>query len=509
VTGRAPDPAWRGIATLALASLALHVVGNAITPYGFHRDEFLYFAMGRHLQLFRMDFPPAIAILAETVRGMLGDSLLAIRLIPAFAGSLLVALAALFARELGGGRFAQLLAGLAILGSPLFVRPGTLFQPVVLDQVAWTLALLSMARLAATDDARWWLAIGVACGLGLLAKFSIAFIGLGIFLATVLTPLRRQLGTRWPWFAAALAFGIGAPSLVGQIRLGFPIVLQLQALSEWQLEHVTRLRFVLTQFLFGPGTLLAVVAVAGFMAVPALRPFRAVGWACLVAFVVLLGLRGKAYYFGPAYPALYAAGAVTLEHIARPRLGRWVRRSTVVLVAAFGLFALPLGIPILSPTAMIRYPGNIGAARRTNQGEVGELPQDFADMLGWEQQVQAVARVYHGLPAHEQEEAVIVGDNYGEAGALEFYGPRYGLPPPISAAGTYWQFGPGEKPGRVVVVLGEEPEDLRDYADSVVLAARVTNPWGVEEEQDVPIVIGRRPRTTIQALWPSLAGRYR
>jgi hypothetical protein len=497
------------IAWLALATLALHAVTNAVTPYGFHRDEFLYFAMGRHLQLFRMDFPPAIAILAEAVRGALGDSLFAIRLVPALFATLLVGLAALFAWVLGGGRYAPVLTGLAVLGSPLLMRSGNLFQPVVLDQVAWTLALLALARLAATGDARWWLAIGAACGFGLLAKFSIALIGFGIFLATVMTPLRRQLGTRWPWLGAALAFVIGMPSLVGQVRLGFPIVLQMQGLSEWQLEHVTRLGFLATQLLFGPGTLLGAVAAVGFTVVPALRPFRAVGWACLVAFVVLLVLRGKAYYFGPAYPALYAAGAVTLEQLRGPRLEPGVRWGAVVVVTAFGLFALPLGLPILAPQRLVHYAGNLGAARRTNQGELGQLPQDFADMLGWEEEVRAVARVYRELPPGERAEAVVVGDNYGEAGALEFYGPRYGLPAPISAAGTFWQFGPGDKPGSVVVVLGEEPESLRHYADSVVLAARVADPWGVAEERDVPVVVGRRPRTTIQALWPSLGGRYR
>lgn len=500
---------WRILTILVLATFALHLVTNAITPYGFHRDEFLYFAMGRHLQLFRMDFPPAIAILARAVRGMLGDGLFGIRLVPALLSALLVGLAGMLAREFGGGRYPQFLAGLSVLASPLFMRSGNLFQPVVLDQVAWALALLALARLAATNDARWWLAIGAACGFGLLAKFSIAFIGLGIFLATLVTPLRRQLATRWPWLAAALALGIGAPSIVGQIRLDFPIVLQMQGLSEWQLEYVTPLGFVTTQLLFGPGTLLALVAAVGFVVVPTLRPFRVVGWACLVAFLVLLALRGKAYYFGPAYPALYAAGAVTLERIARPRLGAWVRWGAAAMLVAFGLFALPIGLPILAPPAMARYAGDIGAARRTNQGELGRLPQDFADMLGWERQVQAVARVYHGLSPAEQREAVIVGDNYGEAGALDFYGPRYGLPAPISAAGTFWQFGPGDRPGTVVIVLGEEPRNLRDYADSVVLAARVENPWGVAEERDVPIVVGRRPRTTLQALWPSLAGRYR
>jgi len=507
VTARPPLSVGALLALVA-AKLGLHVWANLITPYGFHRDEFLYFAMGRHLQLWRMDFPPAIAMLAATVRALLGDGLFGIRLVPAIAGTLVLVLAVLCARELGGRWYAQLLAGIAVLASPLFLRPANLFHPVVLDQAAWSLALLALARLARTNEPRWWLGVGAACGLGLLAKFSIAFIGLAIFVATLIAPLRSQLRTRWPWLAALLALALGAPSLVGQVRLGFPIVLQMRDLTHSQLEHVTPLGFVATQLLFGPGSLLAVVAAVGLVRLPALRPFRVLGWACLAVFVLLLVARGKAYYFGPAYPALFAAGAVTLESIASPRLGATLRWAAVLLLLANGVFSLPLGLPILGPEALTRYPGNISAARRTNMGELDRLPQDYADMTGWEEQVQAVAAVYHDLPLREQADVVLVGDNYGEAGALDFYGPRYGLPAPISPAGSFWQFGPGTRPGKVVIVLGEQPESLRHYADSVVLVARVVNPWGVVQERDVPIIVGRRPKTTVQALWPSLAGRY-
>ena len=505
-----PRPALAARTFLALVAVkaGLHLAANLITPYEFHRDEFLYFAMGRHLQLFRMDFPPAIAILSVAVRWLLGDGLFGIRLVPALFGSLVLALAVLFVRELGGGRFAQFLAGFAILLSPLFLRSANLFQPVVLDQAAWTLALLALARLARTDDPRWWLAIGAACGFGLLSKFSILFIGVGILVATLCTPLRSQLLTPWPWIGALLAFGIGSPSIVGQVRLGFPVVLQMRGLASSQLEHVTPLGFFLTQFLFGPGTVLAVLAAIGFVRNPTLRPFRAVGWACLTVLLILLVSRGKAYYFGPTYPALYAAGAVTLEGFGASWPVIATRRMLVVLIAAFGLLALPISLPIMGPEALARYPGNISAARRTNMGVVDRLPQDYADMLGWEAEVQAVARIYHDLPPAEQADVVLVGDNYGEAGALDFYGPRYGLPQPISPAGSFWQFGPGEKPGNVVIVLGEQPESLRHFADSVVLATRVLNPWGVMEERDVPVIVGRRPKTTVQALWPSLAGRY-
>lgn len=490
------------VGTLAALKLALHVWVNVTTTYGFHRDEFLYLAMGRHLRLWRMDFPPGIAILAETVRAHLGDSLLAIRLIPALAGAALVVAAALFARELGGGWKAQGLASLAVLASPLFLRSANLFQPVVLDQLAWSVALLAVTRLAWETRPGWWLVLGLALGAGLLVKFSIAFIGLGIVAAILLTPLRRSLLTPWPWLALGLALLIGSPSIAGQVALGFPVLGQMADLRQVQLERVTPAGFVMGQLLWGPGTLLAMAGAVALLAVKRFSRYRALGWSCAAAFAILLLLKGKSYYAGPIYPALFGAGAALIE---RSKL-QWV---ALVLVLAYGAVLLPLAVPILPAPAMAGYAESIGAtaALRTNTGELERLPQDFADMLGWEQQAGAVARVFHELPAEERGRAVIVGANYGEAGALDFFGPRLGLPAAVSPAGSYWFFGPGDKPGEVAVILGASRETLAPLFDSLQAATRVTNPWAVQEERDVTVYVGRQPRRTLQALWPTLAGR--
>jgi hypothetical protein len=149
----------------------------------------------------------------------------------------------------------------------------------------------------------------------------------------------------------------------------------------------------------------------------------------------------------------------------------------------------------------------ITAAVTTNTGEVERLPQDYADMLGWEEQVATVARVYQTLQPEQRGRAVVVAANYGEAGALDFFGPRHGLPPAVSAAGSYWFFGPGDRPGDVVVAVGVPRETLERYFRSVTLAARVTHPWAVTEESDVPVFVCREPYQSLQALWPSLAGR--
>jgi hypothetical protein len=515
-----PPLAARALAALSAFTFALHVLVNQFSPYGFQRDEFLYMAMGRHLRLWRMDFPPFLAMLSEAERFLFGDSITAIRLAPALAAALLVLLAGLIARELGGGRFAQLFAAIAVVASPLFLRTGDLFQPVVLDQLWWTLALYALVKLGAgapSDDAlstasRWWIVLGVACGLGLLTKFSLFFFGAALVVAILIAPQRRVILTPWPWLAAVIAFVIGSPSIVGQVLLGYPVVAQMKELRHSQLEHVSAWSFVADQFYLGAAVLLALGGALYLVLAERMRPFRAVGWTCIFAFLLLLVLHGKSYYIGPIYPTLFAAGAVALERWTERRPARGmtlVRALAVVVLVAYAALAVPLELPILSKetTAEFASRTRMSGATKTNQGHVLKLPQDYADMLGWPELAAAVAHAYDSLPPEKRAQVVIIADNYGEAGALEYYGPRLGLPRVVSAAGSYWFFGPGEKPGTVAVSLGVDKEDLDKLFETVTPAGRVLNPWGVPEESDVSIYVSEHPRTTLQELWPSLAGR--
>ncbi|HUR93244.1 MAG TPA: glycosyltransferase family 39 protein [Gemmatimonadales bacterium] len=501
--------AWWPAAALGAFALILHAAVNLLTPYGFHRDELLYLAMGRHLRLWAMDFPPGIALLSETVRATLGDSLSAIRFVPALAGSLLAILAALASRELGGGRWAQSLAAFAVVANPLFLRSANLFQPVVFDQVAWTLALYALLRLCHDSAPRWWLLLGTALGLGLLTKFSAAFLALAIAMAVLLSPRRAWLRTPWPWVAAVLAMAIGSPSIVGQIRLDWPVLGQMAELRSSQLARVTPADFMLDQLRWGPATVAGLIGLGALLFHPALRRFRVVGWTCAVALAILLGLHGKAYYAGPLYPTLIGAGTLVLERVQVPRPGRIVRWGFLAALACFVAGTLPLSLPLLPPDPMARYAQAIGAtaALRTNTGEIEALPQDYADMLGWEAQVRAVADVYRSLPAPDRRRAVLVAANYGEAGALDFFGPRYGLPPVVSPTGSYWFFGPGTKPGEVVITIGVDRADLEPMFATVVPAKRIGSTWSVAEERDLTIYVARRPRRTLQEIWPSFAGR--
>ena len=532
--------ARRTLVALAIGTVALHVAANAVSPYGVHRDELLYLAMGRHLRLWAMDFPPFIALCAQFTRALawpfggeraVATSLALLRITPALAAAALVVLTAAIARALGGGRTAQWLAAGCVLASPLYMRTGALLQPVIFDQLWWTLALYALVQLGrSVEDGSApvgtpgdWILLGVALGLGLLTKFSVAFILIGVAAGVLVTPLRRALGTPWPWVAALLVLLIGSPSLIGQLQLGWPVVGQMAALRASQLVHVGPAEFLSGQLLFGPAVLLATFGVWALLVRPALRAGRAAAIACVVAFALVLLGHGKSYYIGPIYPALWAAGAVALAADVlrwratsgwRPRLGLAVAAVGVALVALYGVVSLPLGVPILPPVPMARYAAALGVGTETNWGGHLTLPQDFADMLGWPELAAAVARVYTALPPADRARAVIIGDNYGEAGSLELYGPALGLPAPVCATGSYWFFGPGSRPGEIAVVLGDSAGETRGLSrlfTHVRPVARAVpdslRPWVVPEQRNTWVFIVDGPRRPLQQLWPLLAGQ--
>lgn len=505
----------REVAVLALVVFVLHLVVNVVTPYGAHRDELLYLAMGRHLRLLHMDFPPLIAMMANIER-LFGDSLVAIRLFPAVAHAVLVLLAARFAGAFGGDRFARILAAATIAVVPVFMRPGVLFQPVVFDQLWWTLGLLMLLRAgrAAEPSAarRAWLLFGVVFGIGLLTKFSILLFGAATFIGILMTPLRRSLATPWPWLAAAIALLIGMPSIAGQVNLHFPVIGQMKDLDAGQLQRVGWLDFVTGQlFMVGLGFPLAVAGVVRLLRRGSDRGERLVGWTTVSCFMLLLLLHGKAYYAAPIYPALVGGGAAAVSiwsaHARRTRRLA-IRAATALLVVGSALVTIPFGLPILPPPMMARYAAWLGMTEgvRTNWGEVLALPQDYADMMPWRGQAEAVARVYASLPLAERAQVVIVGDNYGEAGALDYYGPRWQLPPAIAAVGSYWYFGPGNRPGRVMLKLGGDLADVQPLFQSCGVVGYADSPWAVPYERHVAVILCRGPHRSLQALWPQWEG---
>ncbi|HTL54183.1 MAG TPA: glycosyltransferase family 39 protein [Candidatus Limnocylindrales bacterium] len=497
------------ISAFGVGKLMLHFLTTAFTPYGIHRDEFLYLAMGRHLHFWRMDFPPAIALFANTARFLFGDTLFAIRFFPALAGGAIVVLAGLLAREFGGKRFAQGIAMCAVLCCGLFLRPASLFQPVIFDQLWWTLGFFALAKICQSPDRRSWWMLGLAGGLGLLTKFSIGFFAVGVGVGILLTPLRKCLTSGAAWFAVLVALVVGSPSLVGQLRLDLPVLVHMGDLRSQQLSRVTYGDFLAGQLsMLGPILVLALVGLGALLCGRLGKPFRSLGWASVVAFLLLLLFHGKPYYLGPIYPMLFAAGAATLEASNKNGV-RVATRTLLVLIVVGGIIALPMGLPILPPTQMAKYAAALGQKSlvTTNRKVVLPLPQDYADMLGWEDQVAAVAQAYEALSPAKRAQAVFLTRNYGQAGALEFFGPQHDLTPTILLPNNFllWPL-PTGRVCQVVVSVGISPEDLSRFFSSVQLVTHFDDPWMVPEERQLPICVAEQPIRDLHEAWPQKKG---
>ena len=495
------------IAALAIAFVLLHWGIDAITVYGAHRDEMLYVAMGRHFALWRMDGPPAIAAIARLSTNLFGSSVLGLRILPPIAGAAIIVIVADAARVYGGGAFAAFLAALAVALSPMFLGSSNLLQPVIFDQLWWTAVLYTVTRIAVAgfeDGTVWWVALGVAAGLGILTKFVIGVLFVSLAVAALVTGVWRRLPLRCVAIACVLAAVIGSPSVVGQVRLAFPIVGQLAELHTSQLTHITALDWLQRMVFLAPTSLLAIL---GMVALLRSRTYRVVGACCVIAFLTILLLHGKFYYAQPIFPILWAAGAASLDR-ATVRWRTWLRPIAVLALAVDALVLLPFALPVLPPAAMMQYAASLGVREHTDKGEVVRLPSDFADMLGWPNQVAAVAAVYDTIPTEERRQSVLLTQNYGEAAAIDFYGSRYGLPHALTNQGTYYLYGPGYRSGTTAVAIGISRDFLARNYDSVALAGRVDTPDAVPEEAHLEIFLCRGGRQTIQALWPQLAGRY-
>ncbi len=497
------------IVLYGLALLKFLLPFLAHSEFEFHRDEFLYIAMGQHLDWGYLENPPMIGLIAALSRLLFGDSLFALHFFPALTGAAVVILIGLLARELGGGRFAQALAAFAYIMAPAFLRTNALFQPVCFDQLAWVLAAYLFILILKKETPRRWLAFGVALGAGLLTKYTMLLFGFAILASLPLTPGRRMLQTKWPWIAATISFMMLLPNLIWQHAHGWPVIEHMLTLSRNQLMHVEPAGFVLMQLLMSFAAFPVWMVGLYFYFSREGQAFRAIGWSYVVCFMLLLFFSGKAYYLLPAYPMLFAAGGVVLEKYIVRTQRLWLRPALLGFIFIFNLIGVPYGIPLLSVTSFQKYAAfmanHMGLAEplRWEDGVLHNIPQDYADMLGWENQAAVVAKVYHGLAPQEREQCVILASNYSQAGALEYYGKKYVLPQVISYHGSFYLWGPGQASKEILLTVGIDAEDLQPHFQQIESAGTITHPFA--RENDVPILICRGAHVSLQEAWPRLA----
>ncbi|MGH7731111.1 MAG: glycosyltransferase family 39 protein [Candidatus Eiseniibacteriota bacterium] len=502
-----PGPAhprlWLGF---ALAKLALHIA--AITRYGYFRDELYYLASTEHLDWGYVEHPPLSIALLALVRFTFGDSLVALRALPALAGAATVVMTGMIARRLGGGWFAQGLACLAALLAPVFLGTNHYYSMNTFDLLLWTLAawlLLVILREATTTR---WIWLGVVLGLGLLNKVGVLWLGLGLGVGLILTPHRRVLQTGGPYLAAAIAGAMFVPHLLWQVANGWPTLEFMRNATSEKMVAVGWGEFIARQVLeVGPGNAAVWLFGLGFaLVVRAAAPFRVLAWIYLsVALLLMLGGRSRASYLAVAYPMLLALGGVAWERVSAGAARWWMRVPVTALVVASGLITVPFALPVLDVDAFIRYQSRLGMEPSTEERlEVGPLPQHYADMFGWEELVALVDTAYQRLTPKERARCRVFGQNYGEAGAIDVLGRRLGLPRAMSGHNSYWLWGPGNFDGSVLIIIGGDREDNARFFEEVEIVGQTRSPYTMPYERGVDVSIARRPRGALREAWPML-----
>lgn len=500
VIDRQQDGKGTWIVTLiALLSAVVHLA--FIGRYGWFRDEFYYIACGERLAFGYVDHPPLVAVIARAARELLGGSILAARLPSVLAGVAVIFLTGRIARELGGGRFAQGLAALCALVAPVYLFAFHILSMNSFDILFWTLGAWVVARIVNTGDPKLWLLFGLVCGLGLQNKHSVLFFGFGVFAGLLLTPERRHFRGPWIWLGGAIAVLIFLPHVLWQVRQGWPTAEFVRNATANKNVALSPVEFFAEQIVqMHPLTFPVWLAGLGWLLLSrAGRPWRVLGWAYVASFLVLVSQNSKAYYLAPAYPVLFAAGATAFESWMRWKA---VRPAFAALVLAGGAAFSPLVLPILSAETLVRYMRSLGIEMSAGERhEMGALPQHFADMHGWEEMVAEVARVYRSLPPEERAVAGIYGQNYGEAGAVDLLGGKYGLPKASSGHNNYFLWGP-QGSGEVLIIIGGDPEDHRKAFRDVRQAGEIRCGYCMPYENDQPVWIARELKAPMRTIWP-------
>jgi Dolichyl-phosphate-mannose-protein mannosyltransferase len=493
------------LVALPLLKLFIHLAMGA--GYGYHRDELYYLDCAEHLDWGYVDHPPLCVLVLAVTRALLGDSIQAIRIVPAVAGALTVLLVGLMTRRLGGRSFAQALAMTAVVVAPFNLALNAYFSMNAIDILVWALCARIFLEILLGGSERLWLVLGVVLGIGLENKISVLWLGGSLLAGLLLTPHRALLRTRGPWLAAAIAFLLFAPHVLWQVAHGWPLREFIRNVTEDKLVPLGPIPFLRAQ-VDGMLWVAAPVWMAGIAYTLFLakgKGIRALGWAWLAVFALLAMSRSsRPVYLAPAYAWIIPAGGLAIEGW-MSRFGAWPRVAIFGLLAFTGFLASAVVLPRLPVETLAAYPEARARDRRAEERTgSARVPEFLAHMCGWPEIVETVVGVYRQLPAEDRERVAILAPNYGVAGAIDRLGRPRGLPRALSGHNSYWLWGPQGARGDVLIVIGGGEARLNEWFAEVTHAADTHCDYCMSYESHRPVWVVRKPRQTLEALWPRL-----
>ncbi len=498
------------ILAFAAAEILLHLYTNAFAHYGYFRDELYYIACSRHLAAGYVDQPPLSSFILFFSIKLFGTSIFALRLLPALASGVTVYLAGLITRRLGGGIFAVTLACLSLAIAPQFLGTNGIYSMNGFDWLFWTLGTYILLRIVQNDEAgkktdRLWLVLGFVLGFGLLNKIDILWFGLSLFVGLLLTPQRKLLAIKWPYIAGIIAFAIFSPYIIWNATHDFATLEFIHNASTIKYVSQNPLTFV-SDTILSMNPLALPVWLAGIYFLffnKEGKRHRLIGYLFLVSFIVLIiNWHSKSEYIAPAFPILFAAGGVMFERIASHKGFVWAKSVMPALILVSGLLLLPLALPVLPVQSFIKYSSTLGITPSSGEGnKLSSLPQYYADMFGWQNMARTVSGVYVSLPPEERAKTVVFAQNYGEAGAIDFFRDKYPLPRVICGHNNYWYWGPGDTTFSTVVVIGGTRKGNLQVCDSVTQAAVIRDKYSMPYENNLPVFVCKGFKVSYAEIW--------
>ncbi|MEJ5963538.1 glycosyltransferase family 39 protein [Pedobacter immunditicola] len=470
--------------------------------YDLQRDEYLHLDLGKHLAWGYTSVPPVTSWIAYLIL-LLGNSVFWIKFFPALFGVLTMVSVWKITEELKGGLFALILGATAVTFSVMF-RLNILFQPNSLDVLCWTLLYYTLIKYSNTSNRKWLWALSAVFAIGFLNKYSIAFLAAGLFPAILLTEHRKLFIQKNFYLAIVLALVLILPNLIWQYQHNFPVIKHMEELRITQLVNVNRLDFIKDQLMYFIGGLFIIAfALFAFVSYKPFKKYRFIPLSILFTLLLFVYFRAKSYYAIGLYPVLLAFGAVYLDYLLSS--GWKVYLKPVAIVIPLLLF-----VPVLKIAFPIYPPAEIAAQRdlyqkfgmlRWEDGKDHELPQDFADMLGWKELAHKVDLAYSQVK--DKKHTLVICDNYGLAGAINYYSKHKDMAAvSFNADYKYW-FNLKDDITTVISVKCAANEDIENRGDSllfekIVLTGKIENPFARESGTCIFLMTG--PKTSINAI---------
>jgi len=490
------------ILVLALISISIHLL--VISNLEYHRDELLYFSLGLHPAAGYATVPPMIGWIAWLMESLFGYSVFAVRLFPALISGAMIFLAASMAKELGGSRYAAFLAALGLLISNFFLRTFSLYMPVFMEIFLWTLCIYLIIKYINSKKDKFLIILGIVAGFALLNKYLVGLLFAGLIIIIPFTEYREVFRKKMFWAGIVAGFIIFLPNFIWQISRGFPVFHHITELYDTQLVHMDLLLFLKEQLLMPiTGTVFTIAGLIFLLLNKKIKKFRFLGFLSLFIIAALMILKGKSYYTLGIFPLLIISGAVSYGHWIKKT---WLRVVFPMVLVLLTIPVIPFGIPVYKQAGLIKYfkvledKYGIDVGRRFEDGSIHSLPQDYADMLGWEELTYITNKAYQMIG--DKKASFIYCENYGQAGAITIIGKRYGLPEAVSfnESFRYWipeKFDPDIT--SFIYINRKLGEDIQRLFGKITLVGKISNPDA--REYGTAVYLCENPVISFNQFW--------